>query len=158
MTKNVYLLPWSLNLLLPLALEYIYFSLSYLSQFELFGQPQRQVQRQLPRGRLFQSQRFASPPTRQILTGKLPEFDIFGGGEGVIGKRKFVRTPSLGAAIRFQEFGIRRARRTRGEEVSGLFEREFGLEGLPQIQVGSLLGEVRRTGKRKGNKKRRNKK
>ena len=69
-----------------------------------------------------------------------------------IGKRKTKFTPSLGAAIRFQEFGIKRRRGARAGEISGLFERELSLGKIKKIELGSLIKEVKRT-KRKKRKK-----
>ena len=82
--------------------------------------------------------RFPVGPTPFLF--RLPEFKLGGLGGETIGKRIFLRTPSLGAVISFQEFGIKR-RRGAGE-ITGLVGRELGLGALPKIELGSLLGEV----------------
>ncbi len=73
--------------------------------------------------------------------------------EGLFATRIFKDVPSLGAVIKFQEFGIVQERRGLRAEVTGLVEREFF---IPKMQIGSLLGEVQKTKKKK--RRRKNKK
>lgn len=92
----------------------------------------------------------------------LPPFLPPGGGglpEGITthAKRKYKYIPSLLPVLRFQEFGIKKKRKGKRKERTGLWERELGLGKLPQIKLGSLIGGISYSTRRSRKAKRRRK-